>query len=956
MKKIFSLILLFAAICVQPIMAIIPESYLRYYLEDENKFWRVRTCTSQDNQEEQLRQDKEGKIVGKNEMILVIKMANPNNGKIYAPHNEIKAFKDQIKAVFVWFDAGLQRSHAVKVDSSAFKDYTALESFYSYIDTLSYEQGAFEGCSHLERIETGTGVPYCRRLGARAFKDCRALKSIDFSRNDYLMVEWEVFSGCTALDTVAFPPLIIVRNTMHDFFNGCQSLRSPGIPDVVESLSSLGHNNPVENMYAGCSSLEELKVPQGLKYVNKGFIKGCTSLKKLTIPNTVEHYDSALLYDCKALDSIYFAAKTIQAHTFDSCANLRYLEIPRQNVDTVEDFAFSGLKNVHSLELYGVSYITGAAFAGSEGIDTINGSGYLWGGARYKEELIYVTKAQTPSLIQLPAATKSINKYAFYNNTAVDTILLTYGVTNIGDSAFFGCTNAKTIYIPNMETQVGTDAFTGVNDVQWSNLDYPNGLYQFGLKWFIDKRGNFSFDGTSNNLETNPWKPWENCKDSIKNLIWPESLPVVPTWFTEQAPEYSVYPAATTFNGYPNYVGYTINGWNGDVYYTNNGGRRISRLLNPVNASFEGDFNVITTEDSVTFQWRAPGDDNENLYKYAIYYGYYDEYGGEWYWSMLDASEGSADYYSSLFGKEPLIRSVTDSLWNGGDTHDIFEPKAQEDEAYDAPLRQIKENQDYTPNIYEFSVSATKTRYKVCAYQGSIKVAEWLTDSMKPTNTYYRVEFVDPRAEDVSHRTLDIQYVKYGHAAVPPADPVHNKYDFAGWDKDITYITENIRTSARYYESDKKPVVVEVTKNESQLSKGVIVLNFKGYWNLGKSYNGNWYGEWQVLENDSVILSDYSTITRYDQEATYQTQVTAAQIGGGEHTLKWRVRSVSNTYSGKAESIWVYGEDIQFIFPDEQAVEDIHVESAQPIKVLHNGQILIIRGEKTYTLTGQEVK
>lgn len=38
------------------------------------------------------------------------------------------------------------------------------------------------------------------------------------------------------------------------------------------------------------------------------------------------------------------------------------------------------------------------------------------------------------------------------------------------------------------------------------------------------------------------------------------------------------------------------------------------------------------------------------------------------------------------------------------------------------------------------------------------------------------------------------------------------------------------------------------------------------------------------------------------------------------------------------------------------AVEDIPIDTNSPIKFLHNGQILILRGDKTYTLTGQEVK
>jgi len=39
-----------------------------------------------------------------------------------------------------------------------------------------------------------------------------------------------------------------------------------------------------------------------------------------------------------------------------------------------------------------------------------------------------------------------------------------------------------------------------------------------------------------------------------------------------------------------------------------------------------------------------------------------------------------------------------------------------------------------------------------------------------------------------------------------------------------------------------------------------------------------------------------------------------------------------------------------------QGIEDVQSEQAQGSKILHNGQIFILRGDKTYTLTGAEVK
>lgn len=49
------------------------------------------------------------------------------------------------------------------------------------------------------------------------------------------------------------------------------------------------------------------------------------------------------------------------------------------------------------------------------------------------------------------------------------------------------------------------------------------------------------------------------------------------------------------------------------------------------------------------------------------------------------------------------------------------------------------------------------------------------------------------------------------------------------------------------------------------------------------------------------------------------------------------------------------GEIIEPAYKPE-GIEDIHANSNKPVKVLNDGQIFLLRGEKVYTITGQEVK
>lgn len=49
-------------------------------------------------------------------------------------------------------------------------------------------------------------------------------------------------------------------------------------------------------------------------------------------------------------------------------------------------------------------------------------------------------------------------------------------------------------------------------------------------------------------------------------------------------------------------------------------------------------------------------------------------------------------------------------------------------------------------------------------------------------------------------------------------------------------------------------------------------------------------------------------------------------------------------------------EEGSFTTKAPQGIEDIHVDTSKDIKVLNDGQIYILRGDKTYTITGQEVR
>ena len=77
------------------------------------------------------------------------------------------------------------------------------------------------------------------------------------------------------------------------------------------------------------------------------------------------------------------------------------------------------------------------------------------------------------------------------------------------------------------------------------------------------------------------------------------------------------------------------------------------------------------------------------------------------------------------------------------------------------------------------------------------------------------------------------------------------------------------------------------------------------------------------------------TVTGLENGTSYDLTITSKDNNGGTLDTK----TVSFTTTG-----------------DEQGIEDVLSDQVQNTKILRNGQIFILRGDKTYTLQGQEVK
>ncbi len=155
--------------------------------------------------------------------------------------------------------------------------------------------------------------------------------------------------------------------------------------------------------------------------------------------------------------------------------NATSVTIPAQ-VYRIADSAFSGNKNLKSVNLNKVTQIGHEAFKNCSSLTTVTGyDNVMFCGAYSFFGTPFLTNYSSTDLVMgtvlvnskakgnytVPSNIKSIAPYAMVNNTSVTSVNITDGVSSIGEGAFYGCTALKSATVSNHITYIGAYAFEG---------------------------------------------------------------------------------------------------------------------------------------------------------------------------------------------------------------------------------------------------------------------------------------------------------------------------------------------------------------------------------------------------------------------------------------------------------------------------------------------------------------
>ena len=234
----------------------------------------------------------------------------------------------------------------------------------------------------------------------------------------------------------------------------------------------------------------------------------------------------------------------------------------------------------------------------------------------------------------------------------------------------------------------------------------------------------------------------------------------------------------------------------------------------------------------------------------------------------------------------------------------------------------------------------------------------------------YTVTFMD-----YDFTVLKEEEVLHGEAATAPADPTREGYTFTGWDTDFSYITDYTIVKATYTINSYMVTVVaehgtvtatDGDNNPMDLSQPIqygkvvwlIATPDDRYEMIGWT-NYDPVTGLTVKEDVTVTATfrqslfhvtfvDWDDTVLKEEDVRYEEAATAPADPAREG---YRFTGWDKDFSAVKEDMTVkaqyekLSEGFESVFSGENAA-----------KILRNGQILILRGDRTYTLTGAEVK
>lgn len=309
---------------------------------------------------------------------------------------------------------------------------------------VDIRENAFWGCHNLTSVVISDGV---KNIGNRAFYDCINLTSVSMGNNVENIGEG-AFYNCSNMSSCALGNR--VTSIGDDAFNSCISLGTIEIPNSVRHIGKTAFSN--------CSSLQTINISDSVSYIGGWAFAACPALKSIKLPKALKGkndgtYPYISLFDeqCTSLTSIIW---NVQKYgTEEQMIGQYYTSVFAgikdqitaftlgDDVESIPSCLFYNLSQIHSITIpKNVKEIQAGAFTNSA-IDTI-----FWNAKSCYAGLgTFQGINDKIKMLQFGNDVDSIQNYSFTDLPLLDSLSIPQNVTYLGSNCFTGSPKIKTI-------------------------------------------------------------------------------------------------------------------------------------------------------------------------------------------------------------------------------------------------------------------------------------------------------------------------------------------------------------------------------------------------------------------------------------------------------------------------------------------------------------------------------
>ena len=220
----------------------------------------------------------------------------------------------------------------------------------------------------------------------------------------------------------------------------------------------------------------------------------------------------------------------------------------------------------------------------------------------------------------------------------------------------------------------------------------------------------------------------------------------------------------------------------------------------------------------------------------------------------------------------------------------------------------------------------------------------------------YKVDFVDWNGE-----VLKTDSVPHGYSGCNPINPTREGYTFTGWDNDYSIVTGDMKITAQYtinyypvYFSDWNGTILSQQNIAFEQSAKAPANPTRSDYNFA-----GWSGDYSRIVEPLVLVAQYEKLSEgytiiYKDELgnvldreNIILHIPETPVRESKEFIGWQTEPTSIEEGIVIRATFTGDDQLDFASPRT---------NQQAQKILKDEQVLILRGEKIYTIPGQEIK